>query len=397
MERRLPLHDFHARTAAQMIKGGGDYLFPSQYTSAADEHLNTRANVGMQDLSSMGEIDLKGPGAERLLHRLLVNEIKDLVPGQMRYSTACNEQGGIVDDVTVYKFNDEHFMLVTSSGPRKQTVRWFQEQAQGSAAYVTDISAAVALPVVQGPRSRELLKTVVADATALDTLKYFRFTRATIGDSDVILSRSGYTGELGFELYTPAEEAAGVWDAVLKAGRDFGLLPYGVLTMQSLRIEKGYPLYGPDITLQHTPYHLGLERFIRFEKRDFIGREALLRGQERGIDTRWVGLIVDAELPLKPGDRLFAVQDVSVFRDEIDAGPDAGGLEDKLTASGQAVGAVSSSARGHSVGKVLALGHVNVGHAYPGARLAAVVGGRVRAVTVAALPFFDPANARLKA
>ncbi|MBL8093330.1 MAG: aminomethyltransferase family protein [Anaerolineales bacterium] len=397
MERRLPLHDFHARTAAQMIKGGGDYIFPSQYTGATEEHLNTRANAGMQDLSSMGEIDLKGPGAERLLHRLLVNEIKDLAPGQMRYSTVCNEQGGIVDDVTVYKFNDEHFMLVTSSGPRKQTVKWFQEQAVGSAAYVTDISAAVALPVVQGPRSRDVLKATVADPAALDALKFFRFTRTTIGDTDVILSRSGYTGELGFELYTPAEEAAGVWDAVLKAGRDFGLLPYGVLTMQSLRIEKGYPLYGPDITLLHTPYHLGLERFIKFEKRDFIGREALLRLQERGIDTRWVGLVVDAELPLKPGDRLYAVQDVAVFKDEIDNGPDAGSAEDRLTRSAQAVGAVTSSARGHSVGKVLALGHVGIGHAYTGARLAAVIGGRVRAVTVSALPFFDPGNARLKA
>lgn len=397
MERRLPLHDFHARTAAQMIKGGGDYLFPAQYTGATEEHLNTRANVGMQDLSSMGEIDLKGPGAERLLHRLLVNEVKDLVPGQMRYSTVCNEQGGIVDDVTVYKFNDEHYMLVTSSGPRKQTVKWFQEQAVGSAAYVTDISASVALPVVQGPRSRDVLKAVVADPAALEKLKYFRFTRATIGDSDVIVSRSGYTGELGFELYTPAEEAAGVWDAVLKAGRDFGLLPYGVLTMQSLRIEKGYPLYGPDISQQHTPYHLGLERFVRLEKRDFVGREALLRHQERGIETRWVGLVVDAELPLKPGDKLYAVQDMAAFKDEIDSGPDAGSAEDALTRSGQAVGAVTSSARGHSVGKVLALGHVNVGHAYAGARLAAVVGGRVRAVTVAALPFYDPGNARLKA
>ncbi len=397
MERRLPLHDFHARTAAQMIKGGGDYLFPSQYTGATEEHLNTRANAGMQDLSSMGEIDLKGPGAERLLHRLLVNEIKDLAPGQMRYSTVCNEQGGIVDDVTVYKFNDEHFMLVTSSGPRKQTVRWFQEQAVGSAAYVTDISAAVALPVVQGPRSRDVLKAVVAEPAALDALKFFRFTRATIGDSDILLSRSGYTGELGFELYTSSEEAAGVWDAVLKAGRDFGLLPYGVLTMQSLRIEKGYPLYGPDITLQHTPYHLGLERFVRFEKRGFIGREALLRLQERGIDTRWVGLVVDAELPLKPGDRLYAVQDVAVFKDEIDNGPDAGSVEDRLTRSAQAVGAVTSSARGHSVGKMLALGHVNIGHAYAGARLAVVVGGRVRAVSVSTLPFFDPGNARVKA
>lgn len=396
MERRSPLYDYHLRTSAQLIKGGGDYLFPAQYTSAADEHLNTRANVGMQDLSSMGEVDLKGPGAERLLHRLLVNEVKDLVPGQMRYSTLVNEQGGVVDDITLYKFGDEHFLLITSSGPRKKTVRWLAEHAAGHAAYVTDLSAGIALPVVQGPKSRDFLKTVVKEADELAALKYFRFMRATIGETEVIVSRSGYTGELGYELYTPAEEASAVWEALLKAGRDFGLLPYGVLAMQSLRLEKGYPLYGPDISEDVTPFHLGLERWIRFEKRDFIGRDALLRVQERGIAERWVGLTVDADAPLKAGDALYAVSDMAVFKDVIESGPEAGQLEDRLRASAQAMGRVTSSSKGHSVGKMLAAGYVRTTHAYPGARLAAVVNGRARACTVTAMPFFDPDNARLR-
>lgn len=396
MERRSPLYDYHLRTSAQLIKGGGDYLFPAQYTSAAEEHLNTRANVGMQDLSSMGEVDLKGPGAERLLHRLLVNEVKDLVPGQMRYSTLVNEQGGIVDDITLYKFSDEHFLLITSSGPRKKTVRWLAEHAAGHAAYVTDLSAAIALPVVQGPKSRDFLKSVVQEADELAALKYFRFMRATIGETEVILSRSGYTGELGYELYTPAEEAGPVWEALLKAGRDFGLLPYGVLAMQSLRLEKGYPLYGPDISEAVTPFHLGLERWIRFEKRDFIGRDALLRVQERGIAERWVGLTVDADAPLKNGDALYAVSDMAVFKDLIESGPEAGQLEDRIKAGAQAVGRVTSSSKGHSVGKMLAAGYVRTTHAYPGARLAAVVNGRAKACTVTPMPFFDPDNARLR-
>jgi aminomethyltransferase len=397
MERRLPLHDYHVRTAAQMIKGGGDFLFPTMYTSTADEHLAVRANAGMQDLSSMGEVDIKGPGAERLLHRLMVNEVKDLVPGQMRYSTLCNEHGGVIDDITVYKFSDEHFMLVTSSAPRTKTVAWLAEHAGRHAAYVTDITAGIALPVIQGPRSRDVLKAVVREADQLDTLKYFRFMTATIGETRVVLSRSGYTGELGYELYTPAEEAMSVWQAVLAAGKDFGLLPYGALAMQSLRVEKGYPLYGVDLSEEQTPFHVGLERWIAFGKRDFIGRDALLRLQEQGVSERWAGLVVDSPTPLKAGDRLFAVQDMSVIKDDlIEGGPDDGTPEDALTRSGLEVGRVTYSIKGHSVGKMLALGYVRVSHAYPGARLAVSVAGRIKQATVAALPFFDPGNTRLK-
>jgi aminomethyltransferase len=163
-ERRTPLYDNHLRLGAQMVRGGGDYLFPLSYTSPVEEHINTRTNVGMQDLSTMGEVDIKGPGAERLINHLLVNEIRDLEPGQVRYSTMCNEDGGVVDDVTVYKFSDEHFMIVTSSAPRKKTARWVADHAIGTSTYVTDISASIALPVVQGPRSREFLISLARDA-----------------------------------------------------------------------------------------------------------------------------------------------------------------------------------------------------------------------------------------
>jgi aminomethyltransferase len=122
-ERRTPLYDFHFRSARNIVKGGGDFMFPTSYTSPVEEHLNVRRNVGMQDLSTMGEVDIKGPGSERLVRRLLVNEVQDMEPGQLRYSTMCNEEGGIVDDVTVYKFGDEHFMVVTSSGPRLKSGR----------------------------------------------------------------------------------------------------------------------------------------------------------------------------------------------------------------------------------------------------------------------------------
>ncbi len=281
-ERRTPLYENHLRMGAQMVKGGGDYLFPLTYGSPVEEHVNTRTNVGMQDLSTMGEVDIKGPGAERLINHLLVNEVRDLLPGQARYSTMCRDDGGVVDDITVYKFNDEHFMVVTSSGPRKKTARWIADHAIGTSTYVTDISPAIALPVVQGPRSRDFLKSVVQNAD-VDALKFFRFAPARINDTELLISRSGYTGELGYELYTPAEEAGALWDFLLQKGREFGLRAYGVTAMQSLRLEKAFPLYGNDISEERTPFHMGLDRWIRFDKRDFVGREALLRVQEQGI------------------------------------------------------------------------------------------------------------------
>jgi aminomethyltransferase len=285
-ERRTPFYDYHLRHAGSLVKGGGDYLFPLAYTSGADEHVNTRTNVGMQDISSMGEVDVKGPGAERLLNRLVVADLRGLEPGQVRYTSMCNEAGGIVDDTTIYKFHDEHFMVVTSSGPRKKVVRWIADHGQGTSTYVTDLSAAVALAVVQGPRAREFLRTVVEDAE-LDGLRFFRFTPATINGTELLLSRSGYTGELGYELYTPAEEAGALWEYLLKQGKPFGLQPYGLLAMQSLRIEKAFPLYGNDLHEEVTPFHAGLDRWIAFDKREFIGRAALLRVQETGITRRY--------------------------------------------------------------------------------------------------------------
>jgi len=394
-ERRTPLYDIHLRSAGQMVRGGGDYMLPLAYTSPVEEHVNTRTHVGLQDLSSMGQVDVKGPGAERLVNRLLVNDVRDLFPGQVRYSTMCDEDGRIIDDVTAYKFGDEHFMIVTSSAPRKRSFRWIADHAQGMSAYVTDLSGAVALLSVQGPRSRDLLSTLVEGVT-LEDLRFFRFAAAKFDGTEVILSRSGYTGELGYELYTPAEEAGALWEHLLARGRDFGLRPYGVAAMQSLRIEKAFPLAGPDIDGSQSPFEVGLHRWIRFDKRDFVGREALLRRQDSGLTERWVGLVLDGDLPANNGDSIYSVADISAFRERMFSGSEAGETFDTETA-GAPVGRVTSSARGHSVGRTLALGYVATSHSWVGARLIILVGGRPVMATVAETPFFDPQGIRLRA
>jgi aminomethyltransferase len=395
-ERRTPLYDNHVRQGAQMVRGGGDYMFPLCYTSPIEEHINTRTTVGMQDLSTMGEVDIKGPGAERLINHLLVNEIRDMEPGQVRYSTMCNEDGGVVDDITVYKFSDEHFMIVTSSGPRKKTARWIADHAIGTSAYVSDMSAAIALPVVQGPRSRDFLSSVVQEAD-LNALKYFRFTTGRIGDTELIISRSGYTGELGYELYTPAEEAGALWEQLLQSGRSFGLMPYGVTTMQTLRLEKAYPLYGNDITEDYTPFHIGLDRWIRFEKRDFIGRDALLRTRERGLDERWVGLVVHGDTPAPVNAKVFSIGAVTTTEERMFSGPEAGAAKERELPGGEEVGHVTYSNKGHTVGKMLALAYVRTSHSWPGSRLLIEINDRPVPATVTPTPFFDPQGARLRA
>lgn len=393
-ERRTPLYDIHLRTASKMVKGGGDYLYPLSYTSPVEEHINTRTNIGMQDLSTMGEVDIKGPGAERLINRLVVNEIRDMHPGQVRYTTMCNQDGGIVDDITVYKFGDEHFMIVTSSGPRKKTARWIAEHAVGMSAYVTDLSGAIGFISVQGPRSIQLLEEVVENVD-IEQLRFFRFTNAVINDCELLVSRSGYTGELGYELYIPAEETAFIWEYLHNHKNNYGLKPYGVAAMQSLRIEKAFPLYGPDIDETRNPFEVGLHRWIRFDKQDFVGRDALLQLQDMGLQERWVGMEIAGFSPANTGDRIFSVADISTLREKMRTGSEAGDLFD-IEKAGVQIGTVTSSAVGHSTDKVLALGYLQVTHAWPGNQILIEINERPTLAKVVETPFFDPGNIRMK-
>jgi aminomethyltransferase len=230
-----------------------------------------------------------------------------------------------------------------------------------------------------------------------ETLHFFRFAAAHLDETELIISRTGYTGELGYELYVPAEEAAGAWEMLVRRGQDFGLRPYGVQAMQSLRIEKAYPLYGPDIDDQYTPFHLGLHRWIRFHKREFVGREALLAIQAQGLEQRWTGLTLDGELPATTGSPVYTVADIASFREKIFSGSETGDRVEPEQAGAEMVGRITSSAKGHSVGQVLALAFIRTSHSWPGCRLLVDVAGRLTPATVATTPFFDPSGVRLRA
>ncbi|MBZ9890057.1 aminomethyltransferase family protein [Mesorhizobium sp. BR1-1-3] len=368
-ERRSPFYSSIVGLGATMGRVGGDFISAKTYSGIADEHLNTRKNVGVQDLSTMGKMDIKGPDAEALVNHVIVNNAAAMKPGQVRYSTVCREDGGIMDDLTVFRLGPEHFMLVTGSVNRLKMLPWLLHHAQSRKAYVTDITAAIAFPTIQGPRSRELLKAMISDAD-LDGLKRWSFTSGHINGTRVLISRTGVTGELGFELFVPADEAASVWDALMRTGRDFGLKPYGVLAMFTLGLEKAYPAHGIDMDESRTPFHVGLDRWIKFDKGDFVGRQALLKVRDKGLDEQWVGLILDGDTP--------AATDARVLADGEDAG------------------IVTYSDHGYSLGKVLATAHLRLPFTAIGTELSIDIDGKPSRAVVAPIPFFDPEGGRLR-
>lgn len=363
--RRTPFYALACAMGAQMGPVGGGFLNAHSYGDPRAEHLNTRARVGVQDLSTMGKIDIKGPDAETLVNRLIVNDAARMRPGQARYASVCAPDGGIMDDLTVFRLAAEHFLIVSGSRNRLKMRDWFSHHAVGLRAYVTDQTAAIAFPTVQGPQSRALLQELIEDAD-LTALKRWNFTHGTLDGTQVMISRTGVTGELGFELFVPADEAAGVWNALFAAGGAHGLRPYGVKAMFTLGLEKLYPAHGIDMDESCSPFHVGTDAFIRFDKGDFIGRDALLRLRDTGVPTTWVGLTLTTDAPA----------------------PDA----TPVMAEGRQIGHITYCDHGPSLGAILASAHIDSAFATEGREVTVL--GKTAVVTRRA--FFDPEGKRLK-
>lgn len=344
----------------------GGFLSVQSYGDVRAEHLNTRANVGLQDLSTMGKIDIKGPDAEALVNHIIVNDAAAMRPGQARYASVCDVNGGIMDDLTVFRLADEHFLIVSGSRNRLKIRDWAMQHATGRRAYVTDQTAAIAFPTIQGPNARKLLQTLIEDAD-LTKIKRWSFSWGHLNGTRVMISRTGVTGELGFELFVPADEAAGVWNALFQAGGAFGLRPYGVQAMFTLGLEKLYPAHGVDMDERISPFHVGTDAFIKFDKGDFVGRDALLRIRDQGVPTAWVGLKLAGNTPA----------------------PD----NSPVMLEGKQIGQITYSDHGYSVGAVLASAHIQREFAVEGTQVT-VQGQTAR---VARKAFFDPEGERLRA
>jgi len=281
------LYSSHVALGAKMSPFAG-FMMPIQYSTIVREHLAVREHVGMFDVSHMGEIFVEGPEAEAFINHIFTNEIRGFEPGKVLYGMMCYPDGGTVDDLLVYReFQPEHFLLVVNAANIDKDFAWIQEQAKGFDCKVDNASPVWGQIAVQGPEAEKVVMEVLGYKEAAD-LAFYTFCDVLYKGKRLILSRTGYTGEDGFELYTTLENTVELWDILLKAGVE----PCGLGCRDTLRFEAGLPLYGDELSPEISPVMAGLGMFCKFEK-DFIGKEALLEQKAGNLSRKLVGIEIE--------------------------------------------------------------------------------------------------------
>ncbi|GAA2931312.1 glycine cleavage system aminomethyltransferase GcvT [Streptomyces enissocaesilis] len=362
--RHTALDALHRSLGATMTDFAG-WDMPLRYASERDEHNAVRTRAGLFDLSHMGEITVTGPQAVNALDHALVGNIGTIGPGRARYTMICREDGGILDDLIVYRLAETEYMVVANAGNAQTVLDAITERAAGFDAVVRDDRDAYALIAVQGPESPGILKSVT-DAD-LDGLKYYAGLPGTVAGVPALIARTGYTGEDGFELFVAPADAEKLWRALTDAGKDAGLVPAGLSCRDTLRLEAGMPLYGHELTTALTPFDAGLGRVVKFEKEgDFVGRAALRAAAERAETApprKLVGLVAEGRRVPRAG---FPV-----------------------VADGEVVGEVTSGAPSPTLGRPIAMAYVDAAHAAPGTSGVCVdIRGTHEPYEVVALPFY---------
>ncbi|MCN9240235.1 glycine cleavage system aminomethyltransferase GcvT [Streptomyces sp. RY43-2] len=362
--RRTALDALHRSLGATMTDFAG-WDMPLRYGSERDEHVAVRTKAGLFDLSHMGEITVTGPQAGRLLDYALVGDLSSVGIGRARYTMICREDGGILDDLIVYRLREQEYMVVANASNAQVVLDALVERSAGFDAEVRDDRDAYALLAIQGPESSGIL-TSLTDAD-LDGLKYYAGLPGTVAGVPALIARTGYTGEDGFELFVAPSDAEKLWQALTEAGASAGLVPCGLSCRDTLRLEAGMPLYGHELTTSLTPFDAGLGRVVKFAKEgDFVGREALREAASRAEQNPprvLVGLVAQGRRVPRAG---YAV-----------------------VAGGEAVGEVTSGAPSPTLGKPIAMAYVDAAHAAPGTPGVGVdIRGNDEPYEVVALPFY---------
>ncbi|MFE3453152.1 glycine cleavage system aminomethyltransferase GcvT [Nonomuraea sp. NPDC059194] len=357
MSRPTPLRDVHESLGATLTDFAG-WLMPLRYGSESAEHNAVRERAGLFDLSHMGEIFVTGPQAGQALDYALVGHLSALVPGRARYTMIVDERGGVLDDLIVYRLADEEFMVVANASNYLMVTERLTERAERFDAVVDDRSDQYALIAVQGPRAQEILSTLT-DAD-LEGLKYYAGLPGTVAGAEALIARTGYTGEDGFELFVRNADAVALWHALTKAGEPYGIMPAGLSSRDTLRLEAGMPLYGNELNASLTPFDAGLGRVVKFDKPgDFVGRAALEPVKDVPPRRRLVGLVATGRRVPRHG---FPV-----------------------TKDGAVVGEVTSGAPSQTLGKPIAMAYVDTGIQEG---LAVDIRGSQEAVDLVELPFY---------
>lgn len=287
--KRTPLYGEHMAAGAKLVPFAG-YEMPVQYrTGIIAEHQAVRTHAGLFDVSHMGELEIRGPQALDLVQYVTTNDASRLAIGQAQYGVICHEDGGCIDDCITYRF-DDNYMIVVNASNRAKDRDWIAHHADKLDVDVTDKSDEVALIALQGPRAQKILSGLTK--FPLDDIKYYHFGMGDVSGVSAVISRTGYTGEDGFELYIAASDAVRVWRNIMAAGAAEGIIPSGLGARDSLRLEMGYALYGNDIDDRHTPLEAGLGWVVKLDKEDFLGKDALVKQKQEGVRQRLAGFML---------------------------------------------------------------------------------------------------------
>lgn len=284
--KRTPLYEKHRALGGKMIDFGG-WELPVQYTGILEEHRQVRKAAGLFDVSHMGEIRVSGPDSEKFIQRLVTNDITGKKEYKVIYSPMCYPDGGVVDDLLIYKYSDTDYLVIVNASNTDKDFEWFMQNAQGNVS-IQNVSSQYAQLAIQGPKAEAVLQKLTD--SPLQQMKFFTFDlNIEICKKRAIISRTGYTGEDGFEIYLSPEDVCMIWDNLLEAGREDGLVPVGLGARDTLRFEAALPLYGHEISANISPLEAGLGNFVKLGKGDFIGRDALVTQMEQGVKRKLTG------------------------------------------------------------------------------------------------------------
>jgi aminomethyltransferase len=361
--KRTPLNSAHRRLGGRMVEFGG-WDMPVQYAAGTmTEHLRTRTHAGLFDVSHMGEIDVRGPDATPFVNRVTSNDVRKLVDGQAQYSALTTPEGTVIDDLLVYRFAEDHLLLVVNAGTTEKDWDWIKSHLGDENVELNNVSADYFQIAVQGPRALSILQTLTA--VPLNEIKYYHFREGEVDGVPAIVSRTGYTGEDGFEIYAAANKAEQIWDKLLEAGNfgaDDGVLPCGLAARNTLRLEAGMCLYGHEIDETTTLLEANLGWICKLNKGDFIGRDRLAQQKEEGVERKLVG---------------FEVTDRGIARDGQD-----------VLIGGQPVGQVTSGSPAPFLKKNIGMAYVPAESAQEGGTIEIDVRGRLVGARIVALPFY---------
>ena len=357
--KRTPLYEQHVALGARLVEFGG-WEMPVQYSGILDEHRAVRTHAGLFDVSHMGEFKVEGSDALAFLQHLVPNDVSRLVINQALYTQLCLPDGGTIDDLIIYKLEDNHYMLVVNAGNIDKDFAWVEKQARDFHVQVTNQSDTTALLALQGPEAQSILQALTE--VDLSTIRYYHCEPGLVNGINCIISRTGYTGEDGFELYCASVDVPKLWNDLLAAGKDQGLLPAGLGARDTLRLEASYCLYGHELDEQTNPLEASLGWTVKLNKGEFIGHDALLKVKEQGLKRKLIGI------------------------EMVERGVCRGGYP--IYEEDQQIGVLTSGAPSPTLNKNIGMGYVEASYAVVGKPVYIDIRGKRTAAQIVALPFY---------